>query len=204
MLGEITAGDILTVLAISFVLLAILAGSKTVVVFYDYDDVIVTMMAPGAPCIFLVVLGPLINIMGTFLGTDNESSRELIDHVSLVIGLLIGVACGLYSIFLAVRYNKSLWIGIPVGVMKISIAIFLVLLFFVLFVIPFLEKNKSGRKGNWMLGLAMTVGIAVLMFRLFVNGEEVYDQKGWQPATHVGLHSELGISLRSLLERGSR
>lgn len=202
MLGEITAVDILTVLAISFVLLAILAGSKTVVVFYDYDDVIATMMVPGAPFIAMIS-GGLIGIMGAFFGIE-ESSSELIGYVFIWIGVLIGVACGLYSIFLAVRYNKSLWIGIPVGVMKISIAIFLVLLFFVLFVIPFLEKNKSGRKGNWMLGLAMTVGIAVLMFRLFVNGEEVYDQKGWQPATHVGLHSELGISLRSLLERGSR
>ena len=78
---------------------------------------------------------------------------------------------------LSIKYNKSLLVGLFIGLMKTVIAILGVLI-----VIGYIDKLTDGEY--------KTIGQSILLFFIFglfiwlakklVNGQSVYDAKGWQ------------------------
>lgn len=153
----------------SLVVLAILGASDRVVVFYNYTDAWWSI----SPLVFLMGSALIAKFLAPpgsaeFGATDTEKAALAVG----AFGALIGVA---FTMVNAVRYNKSILVGLPVGVGKIMISALMA----VTFVGSFRAMFDSRRTARQTIGFALIVTLVGFLWKMLVNGERVYRRKGW-------------------------
>jgi hypothetical protein len=153
----------------SLVILAILGASDRVVVFYNYTDAWWSV----SPLVFLLGSAVVANFLAPpgsteFASTDTEKAALAVG----IFGAVVGVA---FTIVNAVRYNRSILIGLPIGLGKIMISG----LMLVTFVGSFRAMFDSKRSTRQVLGFALVVMLVGFLWKMLVNGDRVYQRKGW-------------------------
>ncbi len=93
------------------------------------------------------------------------------------IAVVISIIISLYSLFLAIKYNRmNIFVGIPIGISKIILG--------GLFVLKLVDLiSPSGKTIGKRRENRITSGIILfllsIVFKFLINGEEVYKRKGW-------------------------
>lgn len=151
---------LIVILIVNILITIILGGSKIFVFYYDFKD------------LFISFLSWIVLLIGVILSSYLDL-KELIP-----ITVTISIIVGLYSLYLAVKYNRmNIFVGIPIGISKIILGGLFVLKLFDL--ISPSGKSVSKRREN-----RMTSGIILfllsIIFKFLINGEEVYKRKGWE------------------------
>lgn len=156
---------IISVIAILFITL-IIARSGAAVVYFNGSDLGVTL------CTWLVWIAYFFIRMFFISTYDGE---QILFYVAVGLSILFGLA----SVALSIKYNKSVLVGILVGVLKILCAVL-----GIAFVIGlFAEESASDEQGgHGLVGLifvAVFVGLFGWLAKSFVNGPLVYARKNW-------------------------
>ncbi|MDO9451734.1 MAG: hypothetical protein Q7J29_02635 [Stagnimonas sp.] len=87
----------------------------------------------------------------------------------------IGLSLALISVVAAIRHNRSIFLGLLVGIFKLAFSFFAVLSIFSQLSTAIDEKSSR----NEAIGaLAMAALIGLIAAKL-INGEQVYLEKGW-------------------------
>lgn len=159
---------IVTVLA----LLALLALGVTdnVVIFYDHKDAWWSL-SPVA------ILGSCF-LLATALAPPNakEIGTTFLEKFVLTIGGL-GALLGVGVIFLnAIRYNRSIVLGILIGLCKAIVSLLMALTFWASFR-TVMNSKATAREASVA---ALTIAMVGVLWHLLVNGERVYEKKGWR------------------------
>jgi amino acid permease len=149
---------------------AILAGmTNKVVVYFDFNDFFVSLMTVGIWVIAFIAL--------SILEKEGQTAQLNTMQVGTIgVSALISVVCGITSVKSAIDYNRSMVIGLIIGVVKILTAIVGVVMILGQFQKLF-EDDSSSKDvivAMFLLGLFTWIG------NRLINGEEVYEEKGWE------------------------
>lgn len=155
-------------------LLIILAGATNkVVVYYDKNDLSGTFLSVA-----------LIGVAFVVANTSPFESSEYNSVYSNVFGPLVGLVGGalaITSIVRSVRNNKSIVIGVFVGVFRIIYAALAI--FFVIDAVGRISSSESSRREG--VAAAVMISVIAIITKLMINGRKVYSAKGWElPATN--------------------
>ena len=149
----------------------IIAGATNkVVIFFNWSDLINTIMMFICP---LVIGGGGMAIFQNENGEINETTGIIILVFTAITTLYFIVK----NFILSIKYNKSLIIGLFIGVMKMVVAILGVLI--VIGYIGELTDKEYKTIGQWIL-LGLIFGFFIWLAKKLVNGQSVYATKGWQ------------------------
>lgn len=155
--------------------LAVAGVRNKVVVYYDTADLGISALALLAPLAFLA-LASVQPFVTPFLRAAWTFGLESLAWSSGAYFLVLNVAN-------AIRYNRSLPLGLLVGALKLA---YLVLCLGMVFAL--LQDTKPRRRSGTevLLGWLAVLGL-LLLGRALVNGERVYQEKGWplpRPKAH--------------------
>ncbi|GAB6283459.1 MAG: hypothetical protein STSR0008_22270 [Ignavibacterium sp.] len=151
---------LILILVVNIIITGILGGSKKYVFYYDFKD------------LFISFLSWIVLLIGIILSAYLDL-KELIS-IAVIISLVIGI----YSLFLAIKYNRmNIIVGIPIGISKIILGGLFVLKLFDLI-------SPSGKSVGKRRESRVTSGIILfllsIIFKFLINGEEVYRKNGWE------------------------
>lgn len=97
---------------------------------------------------------------------------------SIPIAVTISIIVGLYSLYLAVKYNHmNIFVGIPIGISKIILGGLFVLKLFDL-ISP--SGKSVGKRRENRITSGIILFLLSIIFKFLINGEEVYKRKGWE------------------------
>ncbi|MBX3007610.1 MAG: hypothetical protein KF816_06235 [Melioribacteraceae bacterium] len=150
---------IIVILVANILITVILGGSKKFVFYYDFKDLFISFLS----C-FVLLIGI---ILSSYLDLKEFN----------LIAVTISIMIGIYSLYLAVKYNRmNILVGIPIGISKIILGGLFVLKLFDLI-------SPSGKSVGNRRESRMTSGIILfllsIIFKFLINGEEVYQKNGW-------------------------
>lgn len=161
----------LWVLAGAFLLLLVLGLTGRVVIFYDGWDAFWAIV----PLISVVVSVLIwVSIVPDTSHAAPQTKEMILPVIVLAAGGLGALIGGIVTLHNAVKYNRNVPLGLLIGVCKLVISILLIVLSLNYL---FGTNNKRGR-GNSLFALIVLGGIAWLWMKL-INGERVYEKKGW-------------------------
>lgn len=169
---------LLILLAISVAGLTIfaLAAWGKVVFYYDTPDFAWSL----SPALSVMLTTLVISILRS--GQHSATALDPLQWGVIGIGSLLCVTGVLIAYFNAIRYNRSLLVGLVIGTCKTLVASFMILSLFAnggrRFNEDFHKQSARGRKQRSDAKFAFAV-LASLWLAL-VNGERVYRNKGWQ------------------------
>ncbi|MDW8352788.1 MAG: hypothetical protein RML99_12835, partial [Anaerolineae bacterium] len=101
------------------------------------------------------------------------ASVVLLNLVAIA-GLLLAFVGVLITVHNAVRYNRSLPLGVLVGIFKMSIAL--------LMIVTLVGHLFKASRSNTMIAFSwnlLAVGVLGWLWMRLVNGRRVYLQRGW-------------------------
>ena len=156
-------------LGVIFVGTVIAGATNKVVIFFNWSDLINTIMIFISP---LVIGGGGMAIFQDQNGEINETTETII----IVLAVITTAFFIIKSFMLSIKYNKSLLVGLFIGLMKTVIAILGVLI-----VIGYIGKLTDGEYktiGQWIF-LGLICGIFIWLAKKLVNGQSVYSEKDW-------------------------
>jgi uncharacterized protein (DUF2062 family) len=149
---------------------AILAGmTNKVVVYFDFNDFFVSLMTVGIWVIAFIAL--------TILEKEGQTAQlNTMQMGTIGLSALISVVCGITSVKSAIYYNRSMVLGLIIGIVKILTAIVGVVIILGQFQKLF-EDDSSSKDvivAMFLLGLFSWIG------NRLINGEKVYEKQGWE------------------------
>lgn len=153
----------------ALVLLVVLGASNRVVVFYNVADAwwsvapTIILFAAAAGSVFMAPPGS-----SEFAGTE-------IERMILWCGVAAAALCCVVTVYNAVHYNRSIVLGLIVGVGKVLISVLMAITFVGSFRAVF-DRRRAIRQS---LVFALVVATVGFLWKLLVNGERVYVRKGW-------------------------
>ena len=156
-------------LGVIFVVTIIAGATNKVVIFFNWSDLINTIMIFICP---LVVGGGGMAIFQDQNGEINENTETIIIVLTIITTTFFIVR----NLILSIRYNKSLIVGIFIAIMKTVVAILGVLIL-IGYVNELLDKEYKSI-GQWIL-MVMILGFFVWLGKKLVNGQNVYSEKDW-------------------------
>lgn len=152
-------------------LLLFLGASDQVVIFFDANDVFWSLMPFGS------LIGSFVILVSLQPSTDVQevsfASVVLLNLVAIA-GLLLAFVGVLITVHNAVRYNRSLPLGVLVGIFKMSIAL--------LMIVTLVGHLFKASRSNTMIAFSwnlLAVGVLGWLWMRLVNGRRVYLQRGW-------------------------
>ncbi len=153
----------------------IFAGStKKVVVFYDFKDL---MYTAG---IILVPLGMVP--LTLFFRTDPNQVGSSISEAIIAAIAIAGIIYCLFKTFKnAIKYNRSLAVGLVIGLFKAVMAILSVMIMFTYFM---RASDQRTTAGGFFLATIFLFLFGWLM-RSLINGPEVEKSKNWAPISNA-------------------
>ena len=153
-----------------FVGTVIAGATNKVVIFFNWSDLINTIMIFISP---LVIGGAGMAIFQDQNGEINETTETIIMVLTVITTAFFIIKCFMLSI----KYNKSLLVGLFIGLMKTVVAILGVLI--LIGYVNELLDDEYKSIGQWIL-MVLILGLFVWLGKKLVNGQSVYDAKGWQ------------------------
>jgi uncharacterized protein len=158
---------VLTVVAL--LALLVLGATNNVVIFYDHKDAwwSLSPVAIMGSCFLLAT--------GLAPPDAKEIGTTLLEKFVLTIGG-VGALLGVGVTFLnAIRYNRSIALGILVGVCKAIVSLLMALTFWASFR-TVMNSKATAREASVA---ALTIAMVGVLWHLLVNGQRVYEKKGW-------------------------
>ena len=146
----------------------LLAATNHVVVFYDGLDVWWSF-------------APLLSLATGYMIARSISSEDagtsFLEILVMGIAVLVAAVSTLINYHNAIRHNRSMILGLAIGTLKLATSSFTVLS--VAGQLSRLSDSESTRRerADAMLTLAM-IGF---VWWILVNGQRVYEKRGWQP-----------------------
>lgn len=146
---------------VAFVGMLIAGATDKVVIYYDNQDFITSFMSFGSLAI------------GFLIAAFFEA--EWIKNTVIAFASLSAIYFLYNTFLLSIKYNKSLKIGVFVGIFKILASLFGTLV--IASQISRIFDEKSTLKDQ-VIAVAI-IGFLGWIGRLLINGERVYSAKGW-------------------------
>lgn len=101
-----------------------------------------------------------------------------LEKAALVAGA-IGVVFGIYkTIYNAIRYNRNVALGLFIGLFKVVIS--LAMAFTAIGSLSSIFDKKTSARGAGIFALAIM--LTGFLWVVLINGEKVYNKKGWEIA----------------------
>jgi uncharacterized protein len=152
----------------ALILMVVLGLTGKVVIFYDVADAWWSI----SPFVFMVV-GFIIAISlapkgGKFAGTGLEQATLAL----ALIGALVGVFLTFAN---AIKYNRSIALGLLVGLGKALISVLMA----ITFIGSFSGATDSRSSSRQAIGPAIVLAIVGFLWVALVNGRKVHIAKGW-------------------------
>ena len=170
---NISAEDLQKILIIFLCLLTagILIGGlcNKLVIYYDAADVGGSLLAVILPFIGLLLSSPEIELF------DADIFNQIIRNGLGPIIILIGLIFLLKNFISSIKHNRSIMIGLLVGLYKIAF-----LLFSVFAIVGYFSKVTGRRSASRdiLIATLLFFGFRVIAYAM-INGERVYLEKGW-------------------------
>jgi hypothetical protein len=158
------------ILACIGILLLVAGAFRKVVIYYDTSDMVMSLVAG----LFLIFVYNVNDIKEVHFFAS-EFMNILLKWTLVVMCYLGAVASTLITFKNAIYYNKNIVIGTFIGLFKL---LFIAITSIVMVAqgIRILEQ-KSGRD---ILVASFILGVFGSLVRIMINGQEVYERKGWQ------------------------
>lgn len=151
------------VIFFSSILVFIVASSRSYVVYFNKFDLVISALGPFAILASLIIY---------FLESDSRMFSD--EHMGflfqyIVSGVLFlgGIYCIAISFFNAIKHNRSIPMGVLIGLVKIFFSLIGVML-----LLAALNEDKYKKK-------LTIIGFLVLVGLILINGQAVYRKKGW-------------------------
>ncbi len=157
-------------LAGAFLLLTLGLTNRMVIFFDGWDAfwAIVPLISVVVSLIFAISIAP-----GTTHGMP-RARDTLLPTLALAAGGFGALTGGIITLYHAVKYNRNLPLGLLIGVCKLLVSMLLT----ALALNYLLSMNDERTRYRNLFTLLALGGIAWLRLKL-VNGERVYESKGW-------------------------
>lgn len=152
---------------VGFVAILIAGATNRVVIYFNTMDFIVSL----APWLTLLVTYFLFDIYAKESVTEPSGIQNIIKYSGFIVAAIFIVASMRISVF----YNKSVGIGIIVGLFKLISALLGTVV--VAAQISKLFDNKTSLKGA--IFAMMVISVFLWIGKKLINGEQVYIEKGW-------------------------
>jgi len=157
----------------TLVFLIVLGLTNRVVIFYNAADAWWSI----SPLLFLVGAA----IIAATLAPEGakEFATTPIEKAVLAgggLGAVLGIIMTFYN---AIRYNRNLFLGVLVGACKVIVSLLMAVTFIGSFSGVFPSRNTARGDAVFFALVVMLVGF---LWVALVNGERVYEKKGWKPA----------------------
>lgn len=154
-----------------YIVMLLLGMAEKVVVYFDEADLVISLM----PWFILFIAIVLALIYQPNEDTpDPQRLREIQEYIWAV-ALPMTAIFSLWSIWLSIKYNHSLLIGLPYGFFKlISVLIGVLVL---TSQIATMKDDKTKR--NQFFFAAMIFGVFIWLGKKLINGKKVYRNHGW-------------------------
>ena len=150
--------------AVSLLALLIAGITGTVVVFYDWKDFTVTMFIFIAGFFGFVITGIIA-----------DGAPDYVAYWGFGITALAVIGLSIKTMQLSILHNRSVPVGIIVGLFKVFLALFSI--FFVFGKLGEISNEKSS--GATKLAAIAILGIFIWVLNSLVNGKRVYEKRGW-------------------------
>ncbi|MDW8395947.1 MAG: hypothetical protein RMM31_06875 [Anaerolineae bacterium] len=151
--------------------LLFLGLSDQVVIFFDANDVFWSLMP------FISLVGSFIVMMSLLpppeVSEVSQASIVLIDLV-MIAGLLFAFISTVISFRNAVLHNRSLVVGLFVGVFKVCVALLMSVLF-----VNYIFKAPRSKTMILFIWNLLSAGVLGWLWTRLVNGPRVYLRRGW-------------------------
>lgn len=146
--------------AAAFLIMLVLGASNRVIIYFNTADLVLSFLPWPIAIAGIAFLAKWGQIMGQ-------------KYTIILSALLVIIVASLliYSIYLSVKYNKSIFVGLLIGVFKLVAS----LLAFLFIWTQFGDHESSQDTIIKMILLGILIWIG---FRL-VNGHAVYERRGW-------------------------
>ncbi len=152
----------------ALILMVVLGLTGKVVIFYDIADAWWSI----SPLVFLIG-GVIIAI--TLAPKDAEHGSAVLAQATLVLAGM-GALVGIFLTFSnAIKYNRSVALGLLIGLGKAFISVFMAITFIGSFSGAISSKNSSRQA----IGPTIILAIVGFLWISLVNGREVHEAKGW-------------------------
>ena len=135
------------------------------------------------------------------VGSTSANENAAIAYALIVVGGLLSI----YSVYLCVKHNRSWAIGIPIGITKVLFSCLSILMVMSAIACYVESKGKSVKDGRTATGFrtegekpiwAWVAGAIVVllgfMAKWLINGERVYEEKGWNISSTAASVTESG------------
>ena len=149
-------------------LLMLLAATNHVVVFYDGLDVWWSF-------------APLLSLATGYMIARSISSEDagtsFLEILVMGFAILVAAASTLINYHNAIRHNRSMILGVAIGTLKLAASSFTVLS-----VAGQLSRlSDSGSTRRERADAMLTLAVIGFVWWVLVNGQRVYEKRGWQP-----------------------
>lgn len=146
-----------------FIVLIILGMTNRVVIFFNWTDFYVTLG------IFLsLVIGLLIS---GIVFDDDPMMQDITIYTSIASATVFGIA----TIYFSIKHNKNIILGLIIGILKVLISVFSALILFA----KILEVTNSDKSLSDKFSAAVVIAGIIWFLHAMINGEEVYERRGW-------------------------
>ncbi len=173
-LSEDTIKTMFLVVIISFFVIMILGASKTVVIYFDFADFLISIIPVISTIVALFLIefykpengNQVINSFGDYTGAQKTV---------IIIAALLSIISIVFAFRLSVKYNKNIPLGILIGIFKIALGTLGILI-----IIGQIAKiiNRDTSLRDHIIALIL-IGIFLRIGKSLINGVEVYEKKGW-------------------------
>ena len=143
---------------IAFVAMIVAGVKNKIVIYFDVNDLLISF-APWVSLFF-----------GVFIANGYEN--KIIGEGIAIIGVVSALFFLVWSMKLSITYNKSIGLGLFVGIFKILSSLLAIIIF-----IGQLRKIFGNRSA---FGAVVILGFFAWLGKKLINGEQVYINKGWE------------------------
>lgn len=169
---EDTQSTIAILVLIAFIATLVAGASNKIVIYYDVKDFFVSFM-PWGSLLAGVVLVNIFHEGSESVDFSNLSGKQAVAWYTCIIASMAFFA---WSAKLSIAHNRSVILGVFVGIFKVLAA-----LLGVAVLIGQIEKIFSRDSDIKDMAVAgIVIGIFVWLGKKLINGEQVYLAKGWQ------------------------
>ena len=170
-MNEEIAISVFVLMIAIYVVMLLFGMAGKVVIYYDEADLVISLL----PWLTLFVT---MIIAGIYQPTEYDLDPERMLQIQKVvwyIGITLATLLSLWAVWLSIKYNRSIPVGIAFGILKLLSGLIGVLV--LISQVSTMKDEKTKRKDFWF---------AILVFGSFwwlgkklINGKRVYKNKGW-------------------------